>query len=36
MWLRYYIPFALEDLEIAAQFDYDKIVELLDNYFGDR
>jgi len=30
-----YIPFALEVLEMAAQFDYDKIVELLDNCFGD-
>ncbi|MEQ9236320.1 PAS domain S-box protein [Coleofasciculus sp. E2-BRE-01] len=30
-----YIPFALEVLELAAQFDYDKIVDLLDNYFGD-
>ncbi|MFW5665804.1 MAG: PAS domain S-box protein [Coleofasciculus sp.] len=30
-----YIPFALEVLEMAAQFDYDRIVDLLDNYFGD-
>jgi PAS domain S-box-containing protein len=30
-----YIPFALEVLEMAAKFDYDKIVDLLDNYFGD-
>ncbi|MEQ8970264.1 MAG: PAS domain S-box protein [Coleofasciculus sp. C1-SOL-03] len=30
-----YIPFALEVLELAAQFDYDKVIELLDNYFGD-
>ncbi|MEQ9485598.1 PAS domain S-box protein [Coleofasciculus sp. F4-SAH-05] len=30
-----YIPFALEVLELAAQFDYDKIVDLLDNCFGN-
>jgi len=30
-----YIPFALEVLEMAAKFDYDKIVDLLNNYFGD-
>ena len=30
-----YIPFALEVLEMAAKFDYDRIVDLLDNYFGD-
>ncbi|EDX73204.1 PAS fold family [Coleofasciculus chthonoplastes PCC 7420] len=30
-----YIPFALEVLGMAAQFDYDKIVDLLDNCFGD-
>ncbi|MEQ9553273.1 MAG: PAS domain S-box protein [Coleofasciculus sp. G3-WIS-01] len=30
-----YIPFALEVLEMAANFDYEKIVDLLDNCFED-
>lgn len=30
-----YISFALEVLEMAANFDYEKIVDLLDNCFGD-